>query len=176
MCVCVRVCVLLTLCVLRQCLSVCVYADVAMLIFAILLYTVIFYLLHTFSRIYYGRVGNMWSNLVENEIVSTLNSYCMMQGRAEGGFQRFQETPFGFHQVLRKSFNKQTSVHDSIATSHHYKIIHYYYNLQLIGLHLTEVHLNLPFSFIRWALIRIAHMQLQFILYTLDDTQVDNFI
>ena len=28
------------------------------------------------------------------------------QGRAEGGFQGFQETPFGFYQVLRKLFNK----------------------------------------------------------------------
>ena len=48
--------------------------------------------------------GYTKSNITVISEISELSNN--LQGRAEGGFQGFQETPFGFYQELRKLFNK----------------------------------------------------------------------
>ena len=74
-----------------------------------------------------------------------------VQGMPRGVSRDFWELLLGFHQVIRKLFDKYTSFHDSMQVINMKLLILqcYYYNLQLAGPHLTKAHFSPPFSVIR---------------------------
>ena len=91
--------------------------------------------------------------------LSPIKVFCLVatarSGACRGGFPGVSGNPLWISPSTKKILQFMIQY----KSLQNYKYLMHYYNLQFVGLHLTKVHTSLNFNVIKWALIRITHVQ-----------------